>query len=290
MGFSKQEYWSGLPFPSPGDLPDPGTEPTSPTWQADSSQLSHLGTQYLCAPTLYGLTHEGNVSSYHSFLFWHKFIHIPVLCSSGSPTPNTIGFTLDLWLQLISSIKPSCTSSNSWSLLQIFLLQALNLVLVKNTDMYFFPVRNLKTILSYPLHCLCPLISSYYSLSILSPIHYLLSPVFPLFCPCPQTAFRYLPALSLPTYSTSCSGNSSPCTQPLSLYTPSVVELPQQATFFTPYSLCLECLLSCFLKVVSVASLYFNNQFKYLPLLWSLFWVSQVKCSFLLCAHMESCM
>ena len=30
MGFSQQEYWSGLPFPSPGDLPDPGIEPTSP--------------------------------------------------------------------------------------------------------------------------------------------------------------------------------------------------------------------------------------------------------------------
>ena len=30
MEFSRQEYWSGLPFPSPGDLPDPGTEPTSP--------------------------------------------------------------------------------------------------------------------------------------------------------------------------------------------------------------------------------------------------------------------
>ena len=30
MGFSRQEYWSGLPFPSPGDLPDPGTEPRSP--------------------------------------------------------------------------------------------------------------------------------------------------------------------------------------------------------------------------------------------------------------------
>ena len=30
MGFSRQEYWSGLPFPSPGDLPDPGTEPMSP--------------------------------------------------------------------------------------------------------------------------------------------------------------------------------------------------------------------------------------------------------------------
>ena len=32
MGFSRQEYWSGLPFPSPGDLPDPGIEPRSPAW------------------------------------------------------------------------------------------------------------------------------------------------------------------------------------------------------------------------------------------------------------------
>ena len=31
MGFFRQEYWSGLPFPSPGDLPDPGIEPRSPT-------------------------------------------------------------------------------------------------------------------------------------------------------------------------------------------------------------------------------------------------------------------
>ena len=30
MGFARQEYWSGLPFPPPGDLPDPGTEPMSP--------------------------------------------------------------------------------------------------------------------------------------------------------------------------------------------------------------------------------------------------------------------
>ena len=36
MGFSRQEYWSGLPFPSPGDLPDPGIEPGSPAFQADS--------------------------------------------------------------------------------------------------------------------------------------------------------------------------------------------------------------------------------------------------------------
>ena len=37
MGFSRHEYWSGLPIPSPGDLPDPGIEPVSPALQADSS-------------------------------------------------------------------------------------------------------------------------------------------------------------------------------------------------------------------------------------------------------------
>ena len=36
MGFSRQEYWSGLPFPSPGDLPNSGMEPGSPALQADS--------------------------------------------------------------------------------------------------------------------------------------------------------------------------------------------------------------------------------------------------------------
>ena len=36
MGFSRQEYWSDLLFPSPGDLPDPGIEPRSPALQTDS--------------------------------------------------------------------------------------------------------------------------------------------------------------------------------------------------------------------------------------------------------------
>ena len=35
-GFSRQEYWSGLPFPSPGDLPNPGIEPGSPALQTDA--------------------------------------------------------------------------------------------------------------------------------------------------------------------------------------------------------------------------------------------------------------
>ena len=36
MGFSRQLYWSGLPFPSPEDLPDPGIKPRPPTLQADA--------------------------------------------------------------------------------------------------------------------------------------------------------------------------------------------------------------------------------------------------------------
>ena len=48
MGFSKQEYWSVLPFPSPGDLPDPGIEPRSPTMQADTLTSEPSGKP-LCA-------------------------------------------------------------------------------------------------------------------------------------------------------------------------------------------------------------------------------------------------
>ena len=42
MGFPRQEYWSGLPSPSPGDPPDPGIEPESSAWQVDSLLLTHL--------------------------------------------------------------------------------------------------------------------------------------------------------------------------------------------------------------------------------------------------------
>ena len=43
MEFSRQEYWNGLPFPSPGDLPSPGIEPGSPTWWADALPFEPLG-------------------------------------------------------------------------------------------------------------------------------------------------------------------------------------------------------------------------------------------------------
>ena len=47
MGFSRQEYWSGLPFPPLGDLLDPGIEPMSPALQADSLLSEAPGKSYL---------------------------------------------------------------------------------------------------------------------------------------------------------------------------------------------------------------------------------------------------
>ena len=48
MGLLRQEYWSRLPFLSPGDLPNPGIEPGSPTLQADSSLSEPPGKPCLC--------------------------------------------------------------------------------------------------------------------------------------------------------------------------------------------------------------------------------------------------
>ena len=51
MKFSRQEYWSGLPFPSPGDLPDPGNEPEF------ALQVDALPSEPLLSPTMVKATH-----------------------------------------------------------------------------------------------------------------------------------------------------------------------------------------------------------------------------------------
>ena len=70
MGFSRQEYWSGLPFPCPGDLPHPGIEPRSPTLQEDvltsepkvSSTLATPWTVARQAPLTIGFSRNTGVS------------------------------------------------------------------------------------------------------------------------------------------------------------------------------------------------------------------------------------
>ena len=51
-GFSRQEHWSGLPFPSPGDLPDPGIKPGSPALQGDSLPTEGKGSPQMEEPPL----------------------------------------------------------------------------------------------------------------------------------------------------------------------------------------------------------------------------------------------
>ena len=65
MGFSRQEYWSGLPFPSPGDLPDPGIEPTSPTLQVDALTSEPPGNKHRCRSLNKILTNQ-----FFSILSW----------------------------------------------------------------------------------------------------------------------------------------------------------------------------------------------------------------------------
>ena len=55
MELSGQEYWSGLPFPSPGDLPNPGIEPVSPALQADSSPTELQGKPEVSSKTSFRL-------------------------------------------------------------------------------------------------------------------------------------------------------------------------------------------------------------------------------------------
>ena len=51
--FPEQKYWRGLPFPSPGDLPDPGIKPRSPALQVDSLLLSYPGSNSLISCSLF---------------------------------------------------------------------------------------------------------------------------------------------------------------------------------------------------------------------------------------------
>ena len=85
MGFSRQEYWSGLPCLPPGDLPDPGIEPMSPTFSCISRQV------------LYHSRHLGNPGNVHS-----NFIH-------NSPNLGTTYMPIKGWVDKLTVVY-----SHSW--------------------------------------------------------------------------------------------------------------------------------------------------------------------------------
>ena len=95
MGFPRQEYWNGLPFPSPGNLPDPGIKPTFPALQVDSLPLSHQGspgTNYsapnlsikLASPPSFSLPFKIDLESSHINHCYHPCC--PQTTTTFSPT------------------------------------------------------------------------------------------------------------------------------------------------------------------------------------------------------------
>ena len=83
MGFSRQEYWSGLQFPSPGDLPTPGIKPRSPTLQADALTSAPPGKPLNKSHYLEKCKYRFSMSS--SKIYFDILLEIPNLETSGCP-------------------------------------------------------------------------------------------------------------------------------------------------------------------------------------------------------------
>ena len=78
MEFSRQEYWSGLPFPSPGDLPDPVIKPGTPALQADSSLSEPPGKPRIYPHNIYFITGSLYFLTHFACIF-----HPPTPCSAA---------------------------------------------------------------------------------------------------------------------------------------------------------------------------------------------------------------
>ena len=86
-GFPRQEYWSGLPFPAPGDLPDPGIEPGSPALQLDSLPSEPLGKpNFVYTMGLKNKEIRRQLMMKNGFSFFFFFFSIESLCSNLGTT------------------------------------------------------------------------------------------------------------------------------------------------------------------------------------------------------------
>ena len=133
MGLSRQEYWSGLPFPSPGDIPNPGIEPRSLTLQADSLPVELQGkpknTGVGSLSLLQGIfpTQESNQGLLHSrrILYQLSYQGSPLIW--GKSNQMLIAYVSDYHvhnfkkLRLITIFCP-CLTSFALFLMLLFLL------------------------------------------------------------------------------------------------------------------------------------------------------------------------
>ena len=121
MGFPRQEYWTGLPFPLPGDLSDPGIEPVFCHllhWQADSLPLSHLGSTK-------NLKFSGSVTS--DSLQPHALQYARPSCLSPSPRVCSNSCPWSWWYHrtISSSAIPSSSCLQSFPSSESFPLSLL---------------------------------------------------------------------------------------------------------------------------------------------------------------------
>ena len=86
MGFSRQECWSGLPYPSPGDLPNPGIKPGSPALQADTLLSEPPGKPlpvYVCESWTINKTEHQRIDAFELVL--EKTLESPLDCKRIQP-------------------------------------------------------------------------------------------------------------------------------------------------------------------------------------------------------------
>ena len=76
MEFSRQVYWSGLPFPSPGNLPDPGIKPRSPSLQADAWLSEPLGKPYVCESWTIKKAERQRIDAFKLWC-WRRLLRVP---------------------------------------------------------------------------------------------------------------------------------------------------------------------------------------------------------------------
>ena len=96
MGFSRQEYWSGLPFPPPGNLPNPGIKPESPALQADSLLLVPPGKPQQFHISLLKITGKLRFHYFLPFTFLPLFALILYFVMTEVPSEPGIKSVLNL--------------------------------------------------------------------------------------------------------------------------------------------------------------------------------------------------
>ena len=99
MGFLRQEYWSGLPFPSPGDLPDSGIKPRSPALQADSLLLHHWGSYRMQQKQFYS-----TLLGFSQQVYWG---HLPFPPPVDPVLSELSTMTCPSWVTLMAWLMPS---------------------------------------------------------------------------------------------------------------------------------------------------------------------------------------